>query len=180
METYQQFVHSILQPYRERVAQRLSLEKDAKMIWLLNCWSVHKSQEFVAWIKEKHPQILLIFVPANCTSVYQPVDVIFQRPFKHGFRQEFDDYTTNSIDKQLEEKESQDVKLDFKMSTFKSLLCGWLLKAWQHVNQPAMILRGWSQCDLQQVFNKTFQTTAMEEHIKNPFFKETLFGIEVE
>ena len=175
MSTCQEFVETILQPYRKQVIDRLNMHKDSNLIWLLDCWSVHKSKEFIAWMKEKHPNILLIFVPANCTSIYQPADVILQRPFKHGFRKAFDIYTIAMIDKQLEEKEAKDVKLDFRMSSLKPLLCSWLFEAWHHVNKPAMIRRGWAQCGLQQVFNSTFQCTAMEEHMKTPLFKETSF-----
>ena len=124
----QEFVETILQPYRKQVIDRLNIHKDSNLIWLLDCWSVHKSKEFVAWIKEKHPNILLIFVPANCIFIYQPADVILQRPFKHGFRKEFDIYTTTMIDKQLEIKEAKDVKLDFRMSTLKPLFCSWLFE----------------------------------------------------
>ena len=173
MSTCQEFVETILQPYRKQVIAELNLDKDSKLVWLLDSWSVHKSKEFVAWIKETHPNILLIFVPANCTSIYQPADVILQRPFKHGFRKEFNIYTRAMIDKQLEVKDAKDVKLDFHTSTLKPLLCSWLFKAWQHVNKPEMIKLGWAQCGLDQVFNSSFQSSAIEEHTKTPLFKDT-------
>src|ERR1700737_3616925 len=116
MSTCQEFVETILQPYRKQVIDRLNMHKDSNLIWLLDCWSVHKSKEFVAWIKEKHPNILLIFVPANCTSIYQPPDVILQRPFKHGFRKAFDIYTTAMIDKQDEEEEGKKREIDLSFS----------------------------------------------------------------
>ena len=84
--------------------------------------------EFVAWIKEKYSTLLLIFVLANCLSIYQHADVILQWPFKYGFRKELDIYITAMIDKQLEEKQEKNVKLDFRMLTFKSLLCLWLFE----------------------------------------------------
>ena len=105
---------------------------------------------------------------ANCTSVFQPADVIFQRPFKHVFRQEFDTYTSDDIDKQLEDKTVMDVKIDIKMSTLKPLLCGWLFKAWAHVNKLEMIKIGWAQCGLLQTFDPTFQAQAMDENMKIP------------
>ena len=108
---------------------RLNMHNDSNLIWLLDCWTVHNSKEFVAWIKEKHPNIFLIFISANCTSIYQPANVILQWPFKRGFRKEFDIYTTTMIDKQLETKEAKDIMLDFCMSTLKPLLCSWLFEA---------------------------------------------------
>ena len=52
--------------------------------------------------------------------------MILQRPFKHGFRQQFDNYTFENIGKQIDEKEIQDVELNTKMSVLKTLLCSWL------------------------------------------------------
>ena len=171
LTTCQEFVEKILQPYRLQQVEVLKMNKESKLVWLIDCWSVHKSKEFILWVKENHPQILLIFVPANCTSIFQPADVILQRPFKHAFRQEFDSYTSDDIDKQLEDKAAKDVKIDTKMSTLKPLLCGWLFKAWAHVNKPQMIKIGWSQCGLLQAFDTSFQVQAMDENMKTPLFE---------
>ena len=62
-------------------------------------------------------------------------------------------------------KMTKDVKLNFHMSTLNFLLCSWLFEAWHHVNKPTMIRCGWAQYGLEQLFNSTFQFTAMEEHI---------------
>ena len=129
MSTCQEFVKTIVRPYKKQIIDQLNMHKDSKFIWLLDCWSVHKSKEFVVWIKEKHPTILLIFVPADYTSMYHPAYVILQRPFKHGFGKEFDIYTITMIDKQIEEKETKNVNLDFCKSTLKFLLYSWWFEA---------------------------------------------------
>jgi hypothetical protein len=68
----------------------------------------------------------------------------------------------------LDEKALTNVKLDTKMSVLKPLLYSWLYLAWQNVYQPSMIKKGWAMCDLDRAFNKTFQTIAMDEYMKNP------------
>lgn len=105
---------------------------------------------------------------------------MLQRPFKYGFRQEFDNYTSIDIDKQLDNKEAKDIKVDTKMSTLKPFLCGWLLKAWGDVNKAQMIKVGWSRCGLQQAFQQAFQVSAMDEHMKTPLFQDDLLAIEEE
>jgi hypothetical protein len=55
------------------------------MVWLLDCWSIHKSNEFLDWMKENHSNTLVIFVLGNCTNVLQPTDGILQCPLKHVF-----------------------------------------------------------------------------------------------
>jgi hypothetical protein len=76
LNTCKDFVKKILEPYRVKQVQQMGLDDDSKLLWLLDCWSVYISHEFTNWLKEVHPTILLIFVPANCTNVYQPADVI--------------------------------------------------------------------------------------------------------
>jgi hypothetical protein len=177
LTTCQQFVVNILQPYRQQQIERLGLSQDSKLIWLIDCWSVHTSKQFSAWMKT-HSEILMLYVPANCTAVFQPVDVILQRPFKHGFRQQFDQWTMEEMDKQLQTKAAKDIKLDFRMSTIKPYLCTWLLKAWQHIDKENLIQRGWEQCGIRQAFQESFQTLAMQQNMKTPLFLDMAVATE--
>ena len=126
------------------------------MIWLIDYWSVHISKEFREWMKNNYPQIHVLYIPANCTSIYQPADVIIQRPFKHVFRQEFNKYTMSMITNQIET--NSNIKVDFKMSTLKPLLCSWLFTSWLSVcNKQEMVKVGWSKCGLLCSFDPEFQ-----------------------
>ena len=80
-------------------------------------------------MKDNHQKILIIFVLANSTSVFQPTDVILQKPFKHEFMQEFDSFTCNDIMKQLQHTSTKEIKVDTKITTLKPQLCIWPLKA---------------------------------------------------
>jgi hypothetical protein len=39
-------------PYHQAQIELLGLQIDQKLVQLLDCWSVHKSQEFLDWIKK--------------------------------------------------------------------------------------------------------------------------------
>jgi hypothetical protein len=69
LETIQAFVEHILIPYKKDQMEKLALLKDQKMVWLIDCWSIHKSKEFLDWMKSKFPSVCIIFIPANCTNV---------------------------------------------------------------------------------------------------------------
>ena len=56
------------------------------------------------------------------------------------------------------------------MSILKSLLCGWLFKAWAHVNKPYMIKVGWYQCGLLPTFDSTNQVQTIDQNMKIPLF----------
>ena len=130
---------------------------------------MHKLEEFLGWIKRKHLEILILFIPANCISVLQVANIIIQRPLKHAFMLQFNSWTMENITKQLENGE--EVTLDFKMSTIKPLLCQWLHKAWFHVfEKPNMFCKGWKQVELLRAFDKEFQIQVMKDNMIAPLF----------
>jgi hypothetical protein len=123
LNTCKDFVNNILLNYRMSQIDRLGLSADQNMIWLIDCWSVHISKEFRAWMKSNYPRNHLFFIPANCTSNFQPADVILQRPFKHAIRVEFNKFTMDVISNQIDKDE--DLKVDLKMSTLRPKICRW-------------------------------------------------------
>jgi hypothetical protein len=152
LQTCKEFVDKILSSYRIAQIEELNLPTNQEMIWLIDCWSVHISKEFRAWIKKNYPQIHLLFIPANCTSVHQPADVILQRPFKHAFRQEFNKFTMGVITRQLET--TGDVKVDTKMSILKPKISRWLFTAWYHLSSKQdMVKKGGIKQDYLELLN---------------------------
>ena len=120
-------------------------------------------------MKIHHPEIHVLYIPTNCTSVFQPVDVVVQRPFKHAFRQEFNQFTMDTITKQL--NGGTNVHIDFKMSKLKPHICHWLYKAWIHVSSKInMISKGWEQAGLLRAFDNEFQKQAMMDNMVKPLF----------
>jgi hypothetical protein len=89
LETTKQFVHKILLSYLHTQICHLGLQESQKMVWLLDCWSMHKGHGFLDYMKETHPNILVIFIPTNYTNVLQPTIVILQWLLKHAFKVQF-------------------------------------------------------------------------------------------
>jgi hypothetical protein len=169
LNTCKDFVNNILLNYRMSQIDRLGLSADQYMIWLIDYWSVYISKEFRAWMKSNYPIIHLLFIPANCTSIFQPADVILQRPFKHAFRVEFNKFTMDVISNQIDKDE--DLKVDLKMSTLRPKICGWLFTAWHNLTtRREMVKKGWSYTGLQRAFEPEFQKQAMIDNIKTPLF----------
>ncbi|EJD54964.1 hypothetical protein AURDEDRAFT_49858, partial [Auricularia subglabra TFB-10046 SS5] len=67
--TMRSYVDNILVPYYERQCALLGLGDDQEFLWVIDCWSVHRSKEFRTWMKVNHPRITMLYVPANCTSI---------------------------------------------------------------------------------------------------------------
>ncbi|KAJ7467330.1 hypothetical protein B0H11DRAFT_1814098, partial [Mycena galericulata] len=65
--TMHSLVDEIIAPYFDAVKKHLNLSPKQFSIWKIDCWSVHKSKEFRAWMKKHHPTIILLFIPGGCT-----------------------------------------------------------------------------------------------------------------
>ncbi len=79
LETTQKHITKIIQPYRERMIEKHKLKPDAKLILLLDYWPVHTGTELRTWIRSEFVWLILIYVPASCTPVWQPCHVGLQR-----------------------------------------------------------------------------------------------------
>jgi len=107
--------------YLRNQIQQLNLQENQKLVWLIDCWSVHKSKQFVIYIKG-HPNILVVFVPTNCTSELQPVNVMIQRPLKQAFKVNFNKWIVNIMKHQI--CEGKELHIDLKMSNLNLKFMG--------------------------------------------------------
>jgi hypothetical protein len=73
LNTCKDFVNNIQLNYGKT---QIDILAHQNMIWFINCWSVHINKEFRVWMKNNHPIIDLFFIPANCTFVFHPTNVI--------------------------------------------------------------------------------------------------------
>lgn len=48
--------------------KRMQLPDNQKAIWLIDCWPVHIGAKFRQHMRENYPNILILFVPPNCTE----------------------------------------------------------------------------------------------------------------
>src|SRR6266545_1957745 len=82
-------------------------------LWLIDCWSVHRSKEFLMWMASTHDTIIILFVPAGCTGLFQPIDVGFQQIFKHSLKISAHSDVVQEVLSQLKEGVAiSDVKVD--------------------------------------------------------------------
>ena len=126
MQTCKDFVVRVLQPWWKKKVSEMRLQETAKLIWLIDCWSVHVSKAFRDWCKEEHCSWLsTVYVAANCTSKLQPADVILQRPFKAAFRNGFNGWVISETERQLENGvNASDVKFNMGIINLREKACG--------------------------------------------------------
>jgi hypothetical protein len=66
------YIIGVIDPYVKSVikASNGQLPVDQKAVLLIDCWSVHKSEEFLSWMKEEYPHLIILFVPGGTTSKF--------------------------------------------------------------------------------------------------------------
>ncbi|KAF5372041.1 hypothetical protein D9615_008034 [Tricholomella constricta] len=147
-ETMKNFVNKILVPYFDHVIRRDNLRPDQRRLWQIDCWSVHRSEEFMNWMGANHPLIIVNFVPARMTSIFQPSDVGFQRVFKHSLKQTAHaDIVEETLCKLKTGTAPGAVVLDTKLKTLRNCTPHWLYMAYEKFrHQPKIIQKAWEMC----------------------------------
>jgi hypothetical protein len=136
--TMRLFVDNILAPYFERTKVQLGLPPTQKSLWQIDVWSVHRSEEFLNWMHENHPTILIDFVPGGCTGVAQPCDVGIQRLFKHATNKAFLEDVVNMTLQQIDQN-SDKISFDDRLPTLRNASVGWLWKAYEALNKKDFV-----------------------------------------
>ncbi len=110
----------------------------------VDCWNVHNSQDFLHHIKQKYLNILVVFVLTNYTNALKLVNAILQRPLKHAFKMEFNNWTVGTIREQI--KYGKDPNVDFKMSKLNPCICECIHNTWKELkDKETLILKGWGK-----------------------------------
>jgi len=92
---------------------------------------VHKGCDFLDWMKETHPNILVIYILVNYSNVLKLANVIFQWPIKHAFKVQFNYGSIVIIKQQI--GNDQNPQIDSKMNNLDPHICDWLHCAWKQV-----------------------------------------------
>lgn len=162
LQSMKDYLHGIISPFVEKKKVELNAP-NSHVVLIFDCWSVHKSEDFLTFLRESFPTYHPVFVPAGCTSKAQPADVIMQRPLKHGVADEFSAWMANEVGVLIRAGASPgSVKVDTGLVRMKPLLVKWLMSAWQRLKvQKALLKQGWSIAGFDKVYDAEFQNEAL-------------------
>ena len=63
-----------------KMCKQLDLPKGKQHgIIQIDVYTVHTCKEFRDWLKNKHPYLHLVYIPAGCTGVAQVADTVLNR-----------------------------------------------------------------------------------------------------
>lgn len=129
--------------------------------WLIlwDVYAIHKNKAMRERLEKKYPTLKFLFVPANCTSVLQPLDISFNSHFKKVIKTHAAAWMSEVVKRQLDSGKSiEDVKLPLHKSHIAPQLCTWLLRACEwgslDVSSTQVIRSGWVKSGLDLAFDE--------------------------
>ena len=175
-------------PYRDEMIKEHHLSADAKMILYLDCWSVHRSKEFRDWIKATHPMIIVLYVPAGCTGLFQPCDVGLQRLFKHSVKQSASQFFVDYVQRErINGTAPEDIRLPTKLGLLRNATPVWIMNAIQYLTPPLhspdnhryIGASSWKNCKVGQC-DLSYESITSDIALREWFKKSAEFRLEIE
>jgi hypothetical protein len=136
LSTMKSYVQDILVPYYDQHRE----DKNQTCIWQIDCWSVHRSKEFLHWMYNTYPWIRIHFVPANCTGLFQPCDVGIQRVLKLAIRRSALQQIINHTREQLGQGvEPEMINFEKRLPIVRDHSVKWLVNGYEAINKPDLV-----------------------------------------
>lgn len=134
IETMKSYVRHVLAVYFNVQRTQLGCQ-DQRCLWIIDCWSVHRSREFRGWMEVNYPWILIRYVPGGCTGVFQPCDVGIQRVLKHAIRKAALSHVVNETIAHLEQNRDPGmIVLEKGIRELRNRSVEWLVSGYNAIN----------------------------------------------
>jgi hypothetical protein len=159
LSTMQSYVQHILVPYFELHRE----DHRQTCIWQIDCWSVHRSEEFRHWMYTTYPWIRIHYVPANCTGLFQPCDVGIQRVLKLAIRRSaLQDIINNTMEQLAQGTEPSMVTFEKGLPLVRNRSVKWLVNGYKAIDNPDLVQKVIFKCipSLSHLSNKTHRPSS--------------------
>ncbi|EGO27996.1 hypothetical protein SERLADRAFT_414184 [Serpula lacrymans var. lacrymans S7.9] len=141
-------------PYVNKIIRDEELPEDQKSILFIDCYPVHTGEEFRNYCRHHHPNVFVIYVPANCTGIYQPADVGLQRVTKHALKQESLNFLVESHRQQLAGGlKPEAVRFTHSLPVLRDATVAPAVHVYDMFKQgkgPELVRKAWSKCQVKQ------------------------------
>ncbi|KAG1736095.1 uncharacterized protein EDB91DRAFT_1083444 [Suillus paluster] len=141
LKTMQEWIENILEPWRNIVIEAdPNLDDDQHAIVYLNCYLVHTSQDFRAYVWEKYP----------CTGKFQPADVRLNRVIKHHLKQNQVNFLVETHNSQIScGLIPEQVKFTTSLPVLQDTSVAALVDVYDFMMSAAgheLVKKGWERC----------------------------------
>ena len=107
-------IDEIISPYVTKKREELKLATDQKALLIWDVFRGQMTDKVKEWIAELN--IECVYVPANMTHFFQPLDLTVNGCAKQRMRKEFVTYYSYAVKQQLDSgKQLEDIEVDFRL-----------------------------------------------------------------
>ena len=156
-QTSIQYIEKLIVPYFMNIRVKLDLPLGQKALMILDFFSAQLGEDFRQLMLSKN--LVYVYVPANCTSKLQPMDLSVQKCVKDRMRNSFEDYYAELVANSPETK--TELKVDLGMTTLKPLSAKWLVSAIDYLKaRPHIVYNGFKAAGIAECLQFDLQTDA--------------------
>jgi hypothetical protein len=156
------YIKCVLIPFFHNEKQLLGLPESHKSLLLWDVYAPHRTQHILKLLQDNN--ILVIFVPACCTSELQPLDLTVNALFKRKQKELFTEWYADEIGKQIENGvQYADVRVDFPLSFVKPQHAKWVISTIRYLNQKSEVIsKGFQLAGLLACFGESMNEVQNE------------------
>ncbi|KDQ55540.1 hypothetical protein JAAARDRAFT_133764 [Jaapia argillacea MUCL 33604] len=133
------YVTKILVPYFNKHKKRLN-HLGQCCIWLIDVWSVHRSQAFQDWMKEKYSWIIIFYIPGGHMGIWQPSDVGIQRLLKLAIKCSCHaDIVAETLLQLHKGVSAETVQLQKTIGVLQDRSVQWLVNGYEAINRKDLV-----------------------------------------
>jgi hypothetical protein len=129
---------TLIKEWLQRILFQVKLLPNEKLYLIWDKCTVHEKQS--AKDALSNSSILFDYIPAGCTSILQPLDVMINKPFKDRLRKLFEEWFANEGFNEKNKTEKGYLK-----SPSYETICQWTLQAWNDID-PELIKKSFKCC----------------------------------
>ena len=152
--------YNVFLPYVERTKKEHNLPASQKALLILDIFKAHRTHDVIHHLEKNN--VVVRYVPANCTSELQPLDLSVNGAFKKRNKQKFTTWYADRVCKAMAEfeddyeKMAQSLQIDIKTSAIKPVHARWTISSFAETAlQKGEILLGWRKSGLLCTLDKT-------------------------
>lgn len=152
-------------PYIQDVCKKSSTSNQVALM-IFDVFKGHMCDSLHSLLESN--KILQVYVPNNCTDMFQPLDLSVNKPFKDKLRGKFSEWYAQEVSEQLQAGTNvREVHVDMRMSVVKELGSKWFISAYNHIrSNPDIVKNGFKKAGITEALEKGLPEADSRQHIQ--------------